>query len=78
VLGGICGLTSGDFLGGLGGWFTKLAFVGFENFLEGNGGDCTKLAFTVPENFLEGIGGGGFTKAAFIACDSRGDGSGIA
>jgi hypothetical protein len=50
--------------------------VGFKNFLEGNGGDCTKLAFARPETFLDCIAG--FTKLAFIGCDNRDDGSGIA
>ena len=57
------------------GGFTNLVFVGFENFLEGNDDE---LAFTVLETFLEGRGEGGFTQLAFIGCDSRGDGSGIA
>jgi hypothetical protein len=57
------------------GGFTNLAFLGFENVREGNG---DALAFTVLETFLEGRGEGGFTQLAFIECDSRGDGSGIA
>jgi hypothetical protein len=39
-------------------------------------GGFTNLVFA--GFFLEGHGEGGFTKLAFIECDSRGDGSGIA
>ena len=71
-LGGVCDRACVNFFGGSVGGFT---FLGFENVREGNG---DAMAFTVLETFLEGRGEGGFTQLAFIECDSRGDGSGIA
>ena len=76
-LGGIGDQACVDFLGGSGGGFTELAFVGSGNFLAGSGGGFTELALVGSGNFLAGSGGG-FTELDFVGCDSTGDGSGFA
>ena len=74
-LGGIGDQACADLLGGSGGGFTELAFVGSGNFLAGSGGGFTELAFVGSGNFLAGSGGG-FTELAFVGSGNFLAGSG--
>ena len=72
-LGGVGDQACVDFLGGSGGGFTDVTFVGSENVLGGSGCGFTDLAFVGSENFLAGSGAS-FTELG----DSTGDGRGLA